>query len=470
MVAVPITRRQFDSFDVIIGVVSLALAIAIGGVVLIGDRAGVGVTFLDPATQATTPVTTIHSTSPLRLAFSEAMDTSTVHLRLDPPLEGKVTWSGAQLTFTPARAFTPGATYMITLEPGAQAQSGRAVQQAGSWQFKAAPLSIVYMGPANRDRSRVPVNLWRLSPDGRPVQITHSEYGVYDFAPSPDGTRIAFTQKDATGKTDLYVLTVLDGTVQRLTQCVNASCRAPSWSPDGGRIVYERGDSPRLDGDARAWIVDVKTLQTEPLLTESRWLGKSPRWSPDGKTISLADRDAGGIFLYDVASGNRAWIETLDDDAGQFAPGDQKQLVYRQLSTTPNGALWRLELADFGGDQPTIHPMDPPDNALVDDRVAVWNPDGKHLAVMRRYLDSRATEQAQIYQVDAATGESQPLVVDPNYAQGAISWSPDGSRLLFQRYPAYPTPKAETSIWIYDAASKSLTQVASDGFFPQWLP
>jgi Tol biopolymer transport system component len=335
------------------------------------------------------------------------------------------------------------------------------------WHLKVAPLSIVYLAPAIRDKNSVATNLWRADPPNKPLQLTFAEYGVDDFAPSPDGTRIAFSQRDAAGKTDLYLLTLATQAIRPITHCVDAPCRAPAWNPDGTRLVYERADSTRPDSDTRAWLLDLSTLQTAPLLTDSRWLGKAPHWSPDGKTISLYDRNSGSLMLLDVASGVLSPIQTLEDNAGAFAPRGQSQIVYQELVMTASGAMRRLSVADYTTH--TLHPLVSPDGTLTDDPVAVWKPDGVHLAVMRRYFDDRATNGAQVYEVDTTTGDAVPLVIDPNYAHGYLSWSPAGDQLLMQRYPLFE-PDGKTGIWVYDAGSKRLTQVAQNGFFPQWLP
>ncbi len=466
-------RRIADTepFDRLIGVVFIGLIAAIVGVIALGDQAGVGVQLIDPATDSGSGTAlTVHSTWALHLRFTEPMNTASVHLRFAPVLDGVLTGSGTQLTFTPTYALTPGTVYTMSIQAGAQSARGRTVQQSATWTLTVALPTILYLAPAIRDRTNIPINLWQITSSGTPIQITHSDYGVDDFAPSPDGMQVAFSQRNSSGKTDLYLLSTTTDKIRQITRCVDAPCRAPSWSPDGGRLVYERADTTRPDSDVRAWVLDLSTLQTVPLLTDSRWLGKTPRWSPDGKTISLFDHNEGGIFLVDVATGSESFIQTLEDDAGQFAPAAHQQLVYRELVMAPQGALRRLAVADFGSAAHTLRPLPSPDGALTDDTAALWNPDGQHLVVMRRYIDDpRATPEAQVYEVDATTGEARPLVVDPMYAHGYLSWRPDGGQLLMQRYP-FDDPNGQTGIWVYDAASKALRQVAHNGFFPQWLP
>ncbi|MHB8629702.1 MAG: Ig-like domain-containing protein [Aggregatilineales bacterium] len=461
------TRSPIERFDAVMGVVLIGLLLVIGIVIAGGDRAGVGVTLSDATTSAINATLTVPATARLNLRFTEAMDIASVHVHLTPDVPFTVRWSGGQLTVTPLPALTPGQPYTVTLDPGAHSQTGRAVQQIPAWKIHVEPLRIVYLAPAIPTHANEITNLWLVAPGSPPTQLTHSAYGVQDFAPSPDGRQIAFSQKDATGKTDLFLMNLADDSTRQITRCVNAPCRAANWSPDGARLVYERADSNAPDSDVRPWLLDLSTLQTAPLFSESRWLGKTPRWSPDGSTITVYDKTAGGIFLVDLASGNRAFLATLEDDAGQFAPGQRPQLAFRQLIETAQGVFRQVVVADYSAH--TLRQLSPPDGALVDDPAAVWNPDGKHLTVMRNYQDGHGTPGAQVYELDALTGEATPLVVDPAYAHGYLTWSPDGGQLLMQRYPL-DAPAPQTGIWTYDAGTKSLTQVANNGFFPQWLP
>jgi dipeptidyl aminopeptidase/acylaminoacyl peptidase len=105
----------------------------------------------------------------------------------------------------------------------------------------------------------------------------------------------------------------------------------------------------------------------------------------------------------------------------------------------------------------------------VSDHQAAWNPDGKSLAVTRRYLDKRLVCEPQVYLVDPTTTDAQPLIVDPMYTHGAIGWNPAGDQLVVQRYPC-TEPDGQPGIWVYDLQTKDLRMVAKNGYIPQWLP
>jgi len=67
---------------------------------------------------------------------------------------------------------------------------------------------------------------------------------------SPDGKRIAFSNAAANGDQEIFVKSLIDGSVKRLTYATGSDLW-PSWSPDGSRIVFS---SPR-NGRLQIWSV-----------------------------------------------------------------------------------------------------------------------------------------------------------------------------------------------------------------------
>ena len=114
---------------------------------------------------------------------------------------------------------------------------------------------------------------------------------------SPDGTRIAFVCRWATGA-DLCIVN-RDGTsLVRLTEDAQRDDQ-PAWSPDGTRIAFTRYPAGSTsDASAEIVLMDVATTQITPLTQ-----GLDPAWSPDGSKLVFAGGD--GLFVIGANGANR---------------------------------------------------------------------------------------------------------------------------------------------------------------------
>jgi len=137
---------------------------------------------------------------------------------------------------------------------------------------------------------------------------------------SPDGARIAFTRLGS--GFDIYVMSMLDSTVLRLTHngtsnypdwsptgeqiafvtgqygdiCVmdpdgqngRYVCHglAPDWSPDGSRLAF-LGEAVREDGRNDIWVVDADGQNRRPLTSGQCRRFHQPHWAPDGTRIAF---------------------------------------------------------------------------------------------------------------------------------------------------------------------------------------
>jgi TolB protein len=142
-----------------------------------------------------------------------------------------------------------------------------------------------------------------LKRGARPKNITNNPSAVDDDPDwSPDGRRIAFTSHAATDDhnnavtTEVYVLGPEGkGRPLRLTDNAEEE-RAPSWSPDGRRIVYccRKGD-PEREGGPRTFEICVMNADGtgQRRLTNNTIGDLTPTWSPDGSKIVFHRRVGG---------------------------------------------------------------------------------------------------------------------------------------------------------------------------------
>ncbi len=130
---------------------------------------------------------------------------------------------------------------------------------------------------------------------------------------SPDGTQIAFRGDldlvEPSGDEEIYVMNA-DGTnVRQLTSNADFDS-APSWSPDGRRILFERAPAGTFTPGTEAPEKDIYVMDADGThvrrLTDSPGLDEGPEFSPDGTKIAFSsDRDGQQeIYVMDADGSN----------------------------------------------------------------------------------------------------------------------------------------------------------------------
>jgi Tol biopolymer transport system component len=122
---------------------------------------------------------------------------------------------------------------------------------------------------------------------------------------SPDGTQIAFRGDldlaEPSGDEEIYVMNA-DGTnVRQLTSNADFDS-APSWSPDGRRILFERAPAGTFTPGVEAQEKDVYVMRADGShvrrLTDSPGLDEGPEFSPDGTKIAFSSARDGQQEIY----------------------------------------------------------------------------------------------------------------------------------------------------------------------------
>jgi dipeptidyl aminopeptidase/acylaminoacyl peptidase len=125
---------------------------------------------------------------------------------------------------------------------------------------------------------------------------------------SPDGKQIAFRGDldlaEPSGDEELYVMDVVDGkgtNVRQLTSNADFDS-APSWSPDGKQILFERAPAGTFTPGVEAQEKDVYVMRADGTdvrrLTDSPGLDEGPEFSPDGTKIAFSSARDGQQEIY----------------------------------------------------------------------------------------------------------------------------------------------------------------------------
>ncbi len=312
-------------FDTIVLATIAGLIAVTGGVIALGEHAGLGVVSRSPQDGSQPP-----ATAAIRVAFSSPMDTASVEasFSLSPTIDGTTRWDGNTFIFTPEPAFVPGQTYTATFAPGAQSAAGRRLTHAQSWSFTPRAPSVLYLSPASGDAP----GLWLLPDGGQPQKLYTAQYGVVDFAPSADGSQIAMTLLDKDQLSDIWLIDASGKNLRQITHCGPGLCGQPAWSPDGKLIAFERQEAPSggKPGPSRIWLFDVASGSMSAVFEDQQVLGLSPVWSPDGSRLAFYDANVQAIQVLTLATGQQQQIPSSMGEVGSFAP-DGSRMAYADI-------------------------------------------------------------------------------------------------------------------------------------------
>jgi tricorn protease len=236
--------------------------------------------------------------------------------------------------------------------------------------------AIWKLDTASRKVSEIPIV--RLgAPAGPAAEHLRLTGPFQDLALSPDGKKVAFAARG-----EIFAASAKDGGDGARVTMTAAPESQVAWSPDSRRIVYasERGAAMpgSASGPARLVGYDFTTTK-ETVLTSSTDGDYAPRFSPDGKSIAFV---RGGTEL-----------RVLDVEA-------------KKERTLAKGLI-----------------ADP----IQVGRPIAWSPDGRWLAFFT--AGTRGFTNVSI--VAAAGGEARPVSFLANGNATGVSWSPDGTFILF---------------------------------------
>ncbi|MCH9651494.1 MAG: hypothetical protein K0U98_24925 [Deltaproteobacteria bacterium] len=179
---------------------------------------------------------------------------------------------------------------------------------------------------------------WGMDPDGKnPRRISDfpggsTQHYEFDASFAPDNQTIIFINNF-----DLYEVSSKDRTPRRLGPATPALYEsAPSFAPNGNRIVFSGYQS--TDETVHLYTVDAKGENRQQLTSGKGW-SLAPTWSPDGaKILFYSDRE-GSLELYELDSKGGVPRPVLQPDAIKEAGfGSTKRI---DPWDNDNGAVWQ---------------------------------------------------------------------------------------------------------------------------------
>jgi hypothetical protein len=298
-------------------------------------------------------------------------------------------------------------------------------------------LAIVNLDGTVRQDLQMPADTWGpdLTADGRDVfLLTHSTDVVRCYGCAPGA---------------LWPAIVPVGQPSGFYLCCNITGFAhAAWSPDGTFLAFQ---AAAIDGNLDIYVVPVDRNQPDDIstatprrITDDPAADGWPAWSPDGTTIYYTNdgatpADSSGFSptqeIWRVSAIGGTPTRLTHDDVADLQPdvAADGTVVYFK-----GDAIWTM--AADGSRQEHVTAI--PDSVGFNPR---WSPDRSKIAVLQ-YDSSKRTmfdpdlgiqtdwPLLKVIVVDVATGTTTD--VGPRVASffNPVSWTPDGTALLINRY------------------------------------
>ena len=293
---------------------------------------------------------------------------------------------------------------------------------------------------------------------------------------------------------DLFQMPLLGGTPRRIATDIEF---AFTVAPDGQRVAFRRFNA--FDREHRLTVATVDTGEEEVVLRRSppQFIDE-PSWSPDGKTIAFAGKEAGknGLYLFDVATRSitamkvPAWagvgsMQWLPDGSGMLITVFDRESPAQIWLLKLDGAASKIT-SDINAYSDVSVTADMSAIAAVRDETDsnIWTLDVREnarpgTAALRpvttglgnfyggggvawisesEVLYSAITNKMPTFYATAADGSGQPRRVVHGMPAWAPVLSPDGRKF------AYVSDKSGTQeVWISDVDGQNARQVSIAG-------
>ena len=282
-----------------------------------------------------------------------------------------------------------------------------------------------------------------------------SERGYLDW--SPDGNSIAFSSASAAGTESIFLLSLKDLTVRRITQppLLNRD-RGPAFSRDGESLAFIRKTETGLP--EMIVVMPAGGGEIRVLLAFHNGIVGPPAWTADNQSILFSTGEP-ALFRIPASGGDFSEVITAVGPACRPAASRRGyRLAYQKISA--GTSLWQMNLSgpgQSGALPPKTHGVVVTDTGR--NEGAQVSPDGKRLAFMSNRSGSMEIWTSKRDGSDAIQLTAMGLAGTPR-------WSPDGHFIVFDR-----DTRENGGIFVVNAergSPRPLAQGNSQNLVPSW--
>lgn len=487
--------KRLQSFDWVVLICIISLAVAIAFVGWRGDQTSFQVTYFSWEGKQI-GVKDRYFT----LSFNRPVNHKTVEENLvtSPPLPGKISWAGEKLVYTLTELPIYGSKYEIQLQDATPSYTNQPIEPFISV-INTHDRAFVYIGIEGQERGRLILcNIIQSNQSTtqlKKVILTPADLVVTNFEIYPQGDKILFSAFDPSqgnegiNQQQLYTVTTgLNfqvagegepiGRIKRILNVKDYKNSQFDLSDNGTTIVVQR-ENYRNPGDAGLWVIPEKGKPRPLGIQANEFI-----LAPDGQTLAVSQDQGVAIVPLNPQSGSPQFFQGYEKVVGFSKDGTDKLLVKNNPDFTRSLFLVNQE----GKGQQLFQTNNPIIGCQFEPRQEQTLYCLKIDLVEQEQGKYREEPFLSIFELK--TGKEIPFLALPNYRDVQMSMSPDGVALLFDQLVTTPLNLknnlvtkggqgiADGRLWLLPLPEevteenllKILPEELNPGFMPHWLP
>ncbi len=421
------------------------------------------------------------------LTFNRPMNWESVaaNLSIQPPLPGKLSWSGRRLAYTLTEPVPYGQTFKLELDQAVAAQAGQAqpsIMQPFRHQFHSRDLAFAYLGIAGSENGRLALK--NLTQKTQQV-LTPPNLTVLNFKVNSSHDRILFMAIDRTDpkqtifEAKLYATSLKQpGKPQLLLDNAAAQILKFDVTPNGETTVVQRY------GRKENRTISLSILADDGSVREviNNNVDGDFVITPDGQTVAVSQNQGVGIVPLgpDVTLPTDKFLPHFHHALG-FARDGTAALMVKENTDATQSLFW---VPNQGDEQNLLTTTGYLFDAQLDPisqtvycLYSEFNPDA----------DFRS--DLQLSAISLKTGHQQEMKTFPGQATGHLSLAPDYSGLLYEELSVTDQPHSsvvknvvgqtitESKLWLLPLTAEAKSpkpmikfRIVASGLQPAWIP
>jgi dipeptidyl aminopeptidase/acylaminoacyl peptidase len=332
-----------------------------------------------------------------------------------------------------------GLALLVSLSVAAAQKQPFTAERSWELQRIAAPTispdgtwAVVSSSKPDLKENKISSDLWLYSTDGR-IERRLTSHASSDSAPlfSPDGLRVAFiAQRDDDKAPQIYLIALDGGEATRVTAWPTGVGQV-KWSPDGRSLYFV----------ARAWS-DLNSASEQAQRLKEREDSKAKGQVYEGSSFSawdtiLDDRQF-HLFRAPLDGGEPTNVTQttglvlprqniqLDSIVYDIAPDGREIAFVADADPTLNDSNFEIFLIPASGGAPKNITADNPGP----DSTPLYSPDGSRLAFNRQTIKGFYADTRRLMIYERAGGNLREIAADHDRSKDGLTWSADSKRLI----------------------------------------